>query len=388
MKIALAIERFSRHSGGAESYAVDLARTLVAEGWEVHFFGHSWDGKPEAAIFHPIRRLPKWVPPSLRILDFALQHRRLVGRENFDIILGFGNTIEMNVYQSHGGVHFISNIKKLKAIRSPLHRFVKTLLLFATPKYHMRAYIESAAFRRPNRPTIVAISDMVRDDMSRCFGVPKHQIKLVYNGIDVKQFGAVEPAEGTELRQMLGFDNRVLFLFMAYDLRKKGVRFLIEAAAALRDRVGSSTFGVVIAGGPPYPSLKRLVFKLDLSDIIRFPGLTRRPELFYQACDAFVLPTFYDACSLVVFEAMAAGLPAITTVHNGAAGIIEDGVDGKVLQDPTNIDEMMRALEWLLDPGVLAHASDLAQRKASEYTSDRNHRQMLAIFKETLRESS
>jgi UDP-glucose:(heptosyl)LPS alpha-1,3-glucosyltransferase len=360
----------------------------VAEGWEVHFFGHSWDGEPEAAIFHPIRQLPKWVPPSLRIFDFALQHRKLVGQDAFDIILGFGNTIEMNVYQSHGGVHYTSNIKKLGAVRSPLIRVIKTLLLFATPKYHARAYIESSAFRRPNHPTIVAISGMVRDDMSRYFRVPKDEIKLVYNGVDVKRFGAaVDPAEGTELRQRLGFDREVLFLFMAYDFKKKGVRFLVEAAAALRDRVGNA-FGVVVVGGQPSPSLQRLAHKLHVSDIIKFPGPTQTPELFYYACDAFVLPTFYDACSLVVFEAMAAGLPAITTVHNGAAGIIEDGVDGKVLYDPANIDEMARALEWLLDPDVLARASELARKKASEYTSDRNHRQMLAIFKEALKKRS
>ena len=384
MKIALAIENFSRHSGGAESYAVDLAKTLVTEGWEVHLFGHSWDGEPDRAIFHPIRRLPKWIPPSVRILDFAFQHKKLVGAHRFDIIMGFGNTIEMNVYQSHGGVHYVSSMKKLKAVKNPLSRLAKSLLLFASPKYHARAWIESAAFRMPNPPTIIAISDMVREDMSRYFRIDRERIRLVYNGIDVKRFGSLISSPDGSVRRSLGFDRQVLFLFMAYDFRKKGVRFLIEAAAALRDRVGTDAFGLVIVGRPPSPLLLRSVQALGLSEVVRFPGPTREPELFYQGCDVFVLPTFYDACSLVVFEAMAAGLPAVTTVHNGAAGIIADGVDGRVLQDPANTAEMMRALEWFLTPKNLAGASEAARAKASQYTLERNHEQVLAILNETV----
>jgi UDP-glucose:(heptosyl)LPS alpha-1,3-glucosyltransferase len=127
------------------------------------------------------------------------------------------------------------------------------------------------------------------------------------------------------LRKRLGFGNEILFLFMSYDFRKKGLRYLVEAAGRLRDRVGTGRFGVVAVGAQPSPLLQRMVSKLQLSDIVVFPGATREPEAFYRACDVFVLPTFYDACSLVIFEAMAAGLPAITTEQD--CGIIH-GVDG------------------------------------------------------------
>jgi UDP-glucose:(heptosyl)LPS alpha-1,3-glucosyltransferase len=386
MKIALAIENFSTHAGGAERYAVDLAGKLVAEGWQVHLFGYSWDGYPREAVFHPIRKPSKWVPPSLRVIDFALQHRKLVSREHFDIVLGFGNTIVMDVYQSHGGVHHISSVKKLGAVRNPLHRLLKMLLLFGSPKYHARAWVESAPFRMPHRPLIIAISEMLREDMSRYFLVSQEEIELVYNGIDVERFRQMGlDEEGKKLRHKLGFDKQVLFVFMAFDFRKKGVSFLLEAAASLRDQVPADSFGVVVVGGPPSPALTKRIRNLNLSDIVIFPGKTRTPELFYQACDVFVLPTFYDACSLVVFEAMAAGLPAITSVHNGAAGIIEDGIDGKVLQDPANVDELAAAMRWLLDPETLKNASEAARNKASQYTLERNHQQILAILNKALR---
>jgi len=381
MKIALAIENFSRHAGGAEAYAVGLANTLVREGFDVHLYGHSWDGEPTGALFHPIRRLPGWVPPSIRLLDFALQHRRMTARENFDVILGFGNTATLNVYQSHGGVHYISNMRKLQAVSNPLFRFLKKLILFATPKYHVRAWIESAPFRMEKRPVIIAISEMVRQDMARHFAIDAEEIKLVYNGIDCAKFAAPESGRGERLRRELGFDKETLFLFMAYDFRKKGVRYLVEAAERLRQKVGAGVFGVVIVGAPPSLQLRNKVRQLNLSDTVIFQGPTTEPEAFYQACDVFILPTFYDACSLVVFEAMAAGLPAITSIFNGAAGIISEGKDGAVLKDPRDTDEMSKAMSSFLNDEVLREASAAANLTASNYTIERNHRQMIEIFR-------
>jgi len=385
MKIAMALERFSPYGGGAEAYAVQLARTLVSEGWEVHLFGHSWDSDPGQAVFHKIWEPPGWFPASLKMLNFALLHRRMILREDFDVVLGFGNTIVMNVYQSHGGVHYLSTIRKLKAVRTGVWRFLKGLATFLSPKYYARAWIESAAFRMEQRPLIVAISDMVRQDMAKHFRVPMSEIKLVYNGIDTTRFGACDRGAGNALRRALGVDRETLFLFMAYDFRKKGVRFLIEAAGKLRDRVGSGRFRVVVVGGPPSPSLRSLVRRLDLDGSVSFHGPTKEPEYWYSACDVFVLPTFYDACSLVVLEAMAAGLPAITTVFNGAAGIIAHNLNGAILQDPADTDEMARVMERFLDKEVLESGAAAARRAALDFTIARNHRQMIDIFTEAAR---
>lgn len=380
MKIAMALENFSPYAGGVESYAVELAKTLVREGWEVHLFGHSWEGEPRSAVFHPIRKLPRFVPPSLRLMNFALRHKRMVKADDFDVLLGFGNTIVMNVYQSHGGVHFLSNIRKIHGMRNPLLRFVKLLGLFLTPKYHARAWIESAPFRSPQRPVLIAISDMVRDDIAGHFRIPQEEIQLIYNGIEPTRFSGSRDADPQVLRRQLGFDGEVLFLFMAYDLRKKGIHALVEATAFLRDSLGSGRFGVVVVGGLPYPSLSRLVKKRNLSKTIAFVGPTREPEAYYRACDVFVLPTFYDACSLVVFEAMAAGKPVITTIFNGASGAISDGVDGLVLSDSRDISALSHAMERFLDRKFLYAASEAARRKASLYTLENNHRKMMEIF--------
>jgi UDP-glucose:(heptosyl)LPS alpha-1,3-glucosyltransferase len=138
----------------------------------------------------------------------------------------------------------------------------------------------------------------------------------------------------------------------------------------------------VVVGGSPSLSLKRLALRNKLENIVVFQPPTKEPESYYKACDVFVLPTFYDACSLVVFEAMAAGLPAITTRFNGAAGIISHKQDGMVLQDPSDTKEMADAMAYFLEPDSLALASSTARETATHYTLEANHKKMLAIIEE------
>ncbi len=388
--ITLALENLSRFAGGAESYAVELSETLVQRGWEVHLVGQSWEGLPQGAVFHQISKLPKLVPPSLRILHFALRHRSIVRKLRTDIVLGFGSTIEMNVYQSHGGVHFFSSLRKLRAEANPFARLVKTVLTFLSPKSLVRSWIESAPFRMKNRPIIIAISDMIRDDICQRYALTQEDVELVYNGVDLEKFAKDRDWDSRKvLRRDLGFGpERILFLFMAYDFRKKGVKHLIQAAARLRNKVGSKSFGVVVVGSKPSPALLSLVDSMDLDSIVIFRGPTQNPEAYYNACDVFVLPTFYDACSLVVFEAMASGLPAITTRHNGASGIISDGRDGMVLEDPLDFAKMATAMERFLDIPFLETSSSLARQTASRYSKEANHDKIILIFESILSNSS
>ncbi len=380
MKIALALERFSPFAGGVEAYAVSLAQALIRHGWEVHLFGHSWNNQPAGAIFHCIPRLPKLVPSSIKMLSFALHHRKMVDSMDFDVVLGFGNTIRMNVYQSHGGVHYYSTRRKIAAIGNPVVRALKFMSAVSAPKYHVRAWIEGAAFRMKKRPLIIAISQMVREDMSRYFHVPEDEIILVYNGVDHSRFFSIDAEMVTRLRRQMGFQQEILFLLMAYDLRKKGIQYLLRAASVLKQEAGSGCFGIVVVGGKPSSHLKRQVTNLGLDERIFFAGPTTQPEMYFSACDVLVLPTFYDACSLVVFEAMAAGDPVITTKFNGAGGAIKQGENGFVLDAPQDVEALAQAMLRFLDRDFLHRTSQSAKETSLQYGLQENHLKMLEVF--------
>jgi len=105
-----------------------------------------------------------------------------------------------------------------------------------------------------------------------------------------------------------------------------------------------------------------------------FAGKTDDPVSFYRAADFFLLPTRHDPCSLVVLEALAMGLPVISTVFNGACEIMTSGQHGFVLPDPSDIDAIAEAMRNLLDPQARATMSDaclmLRPRLAYEHHLD------------------
>ena len=381
-KIALAIENFDRFGGGAESYAVELSETLIQEGWEVHFFGERWGGEPKAAVFHPIR-IPRYLPSWLKILLFALKHRRLIRREHFDVVLGFGNTICMNVYQSHGGVHWFSTFRKVYCEHNPVLRFLKRLIILLSLKHHVRNWIESAPFRTTPVPRIIAISDMIRRDYVKYYQMHEENIDLVYNGIDPERFN-LESLHKYRQKVRDKFEissNEVVFVFVSYDLKKKGIEPLVKAAGILKQS-SMLPFRVLVVGGYPYPSLKRMVQRLGLAETIIFAGPSKAVQEIYAASDVFVLPTYYDACSLVVLEAMLCGLPAITTEYNGIAGILSNEKNSYVISHPPDCAELAARMRDLLSKEKRSAMSLEALVLGRLYTKSRNHNAMLKIINE------
>jgi len=381
-KIAFALENFSRHAGGAESYAVSLATFLVQNGWQVHLFGEVWDGEPEGAIFHKIT-IPKYLPAWLKLVLFAIYHKKAVKKQNFDVILGFGNTLYMNVYQSHGGVHWLSAKRRVYSEKIEIKRAIKRLIILLSLKQWARAWIESAPFRLYPRPRIVAISQMIKKDMSSYFNVKDEDIKVVYNGVDTSRYNQnLRHSHKGPLRKQLGIrGDEVVFLFVSYDLKKKGIEPLVEAVSRLK-QMGNTNFRVMVVGGMPYKALSRQIKAFDIKDKILFTGPVHSIEAYYANSDVFVLPTYYDACSLVVIEAMASGLPSITTTSNGAAGIINDGKDGYIISHPPGSLNLAKKMQMLLDDEKRHEMSSEALCTGQQYSAEKNHQEMLRIFEE------
>ncbi|MGA7143871.1 MAG: glycosyltransferase family 4 protein [Desulfobacterales bacterium] len=381
-KIAFALENFSRHAGGAESYAVSLATFLVQNGWEVHLFGEVWDGEPEGAIFHKIT-IPKYLPAWLKLVLFAIYHKNAVKKQHFDVILGFGNTLYMNVYQSHGGVHWLSAKRRVYSEKNEIKRAIKRLIILLSLKQWARAWIESAPFRLYPRPKIVAISQMIKKDMSSYFRVKGADINVVYNGVDTSRYNQnLRHNHRGALRRQLGLeDDEIVFLFVSYDLKKKGIETLVEAGFQLK-QMGSTNFKVVVVGGMPYRALSKQIKTLDIKDKVLFTGPIHSIEAYYANSDVFVLPTYYDACSLVVIEAMASGLPSITTTANGAAGIINDGKDGYIISHPPRSLDLAKKMQLLLNDEKRQQMSREALCKGRQYSAEKNHQSMIRILGE------
>ncbi len=376
--IAFAIENFHPHGGGAEAYLVDLAHSFARHGWKVHVYAETWDHTIPWATFHAIP-LPRRAPGWLRILLFALRHQRLARRAGHDLVYGVGNTLIMDVYQSHGGVHWCTAMRKIAAAPAPLLRFGKRLLTFLSLKHHLRHWIESAAFRQRHPVTYIAISELVRQDICRWHRIRPEDVHLVHNGIDPQRFAPATLASRREAaRRTFGLADGITCLaFVSYELEKKGIRPLLQACAMLKKK--DIPFQLLVAGRRPTASLRALLRRLDLEDLVVWPGPVRDVVSVYAAADAFVLPTYYDACSLATLEAMCCGLPVLTTESNGAAGIIEHGTSGLVASHPPRAVELAALLERLCLPEERRRLGEAARQRVAPYTKAANHRAIIEL---------
>jgi UDP-glucose:(heptosyl)LPS alpha-1,3-glucosyltransferase len=144
-------------------------------------------------------------------------------------------------------------------------------------------------------------------------------------------------------------------------------------------------FKALIIGRGRDGSYRKLAKRLNCLDNLIFLGHVNGIEKYYAAADLYVHPTFYDSCSLVVTEALASGLPVITTRYDGASGVIDDGVDGFVLQDPLDYRTLAGKISLFFDEGFRQKASIAAREKAEKYPEERNCEETIEVYNEVIK---
>lgn len=381
MRFATAIPDFSRSKGGAERYLVDLCARMAEESHEVHVYAERWEDEVRGIHLHRVKTVA--FPKSLRLLLFAIGATREMEKGRYDVTLGVGNTLAAHVFQPHGGVHWAWFWKSLRAYDHPIVRAVKFSGKVLSLKQWVSGWIEDRPYQRGNRSRFVAISDMVKQDMIRWYGISEDRIDVIYNGVDIDRFHPRNGQYRDEIRKRLGVGDEVVILFVSNNFRMKGLSFLIRALARVKQE-GRIPFKLVILGRDRHGPYLRLAGELRLSEEVVFAGTTGEPQKYYGAADLLVHPTFYDACSLTVLEALASGLPVITTSSNGAGGIMTQGREGFILPDPRDHRTLAERISYFLNHGNRAKASMAARELAERYSSERNWEEMKGMMERTV----
>jgi UDP-glucose:(heptosyl)LPS alpha-1,3-glucosyltransferase len=352
---------------------------MADHGFEVHIYAEHWDEENSKIHYHRVKPIP--FPKSLRLLSFAVRATEAIRKGNYDITLGVGNTLEADILQPHGGVHWAWFWRSLRAYDNPMLWTIKFLGRVVSPKQWMSGWIEDAPYKRKNYSKVIAISDMVKQDMIRWYGVPEERMTVVYNGVDIERFHPQNRRYREEIRKRYGIENEFLILFVSNNFRMKGLSYLIKALAKIK-KEDFSPFKLLVLGRDRQGPYLRLAKKMGVSEEVVFAGSTNEPEKYYGAADILVHPTFYDACSMIVLEAMASGLPVITTASNGASGVISHGKEGWIVQELRNVDQLVTAINFLLNKEVRYSASCEGKRKAETHSANANLERMMGIFTE------
>ena len=366
MKIGLAIYNFDPKKGGAERYAYDLATDLLNRGHQVYVFCSKAVNLRGVVIakFDTVR-FPRW----LRSLFFALNHRRYRKMFSLDIMLGFGNTLDIDVYQSHGGVQRFWMEREIASYDDPREKRIKAALLRNSLNQRIQRWVEEYPIRRGGYSRIVAISDMVKGHMKEHYSLKDDRIDVVYNGVDTEKF---KPGDQKNTQKME-------ILFSAGNFRLKGLLPLLTATGQLAKE--RSDFQLLIMGRGRKERYEETIGRLGIGNMVRFLGETSSPEMIYRQAHALVHPTFYDACSLTTMESMASGLPTVTTRWNGASALI-DLDEGYVIEGPEDIEALTDAIRNLFNEEKRIVMGKKARLKLEEYTIVRNVDLMENIFQE------
>jgi UDP-glucose:(heptosyl)LPS alpha-1,3-glucosyltransferase len=232
----------------------------------------------------------------------------------------------------------------------------------------------------------VAISDMVLRHMQTWYAIGSDNLRVLPIAPQPDRFDEQDrPRRRADARQRGGLSpSGVVALFAGMNQRLKGLEPLLHALARLRGR----SLDLLVVGRSAEPEFERLVRRLGLADCVRFAGYQADMRDAYFCADFLVHPTFYDPCANVVLEAMACGLPVITTRNNGASelmhpsgsgGACEEGV---VLDDPHNHEQLSSALEHLLEARRRRDCAQASRRTAAGWTFEHHYRGLLAILTE------
>lgn len=374
MKVALVHMRYS-WTGGTERYLRQVAEHLAASGHEVTVVCRSVKGEQMPGVrFVKLRNFA--VGGAWRQWAFAKAVERHVRTAKYDVVYGLGKTWTHDVIRLGGGLHQTYLETAHDATLSRLDRVIAKGAL----KHRQALSIERRALASGAYLRIVTNSELVKRDVVQRYSVPNDRVTVVYNGVDVKRFDrAANAGKAAALRREFGFtDEHTVVLFLGTGYGRKGLAAVIDA------------FATVVAS---HPEVRLMVVGFDsqaaryeqqaeergVADKVRFLGGRQDTEVCYAASDIYVLPTLYDPFANTTLEALASGLPVITTTANGASELIEPGVHGTVLENaaPARIADAL--VQWL-PAERRAAAREATRALALEYPSDRTARETAYVL--------
>jgi len=372
MRIALVIDHLDPRRGGAEQWTYQHACGLLARGHEVHVVAQGVNG-PAAAL----DVVPHALGPIRNVLHKASAAEAVLRRLNVDMVHDIGLGWHNHVLQSEDGSRLAQWEQKLLLL-PPWQRPWKRAMLRLLPRYRDFRRLMSRQYGDPRR-IVIAVSKMCARDYQRYHDVSDEQIRLVYHGADNERFSPAHRARWREeVRERLHVcDDEVLLLFVGHDYQRKGLSTAVRAARRLAAE--GAPVRLLVVGGK---RRQRATTAETPDSLVIHAGAADDPVPYYAAADVFVLPTFYDPCSLSISEAAASGLPSVTTRFNGAAELLTEGVDGSVIADPADDAELASALRPLLDAAVRQRMGEAARKLALKHTLDRNCDEILSIYQQ------
>lgn len=363
MRIALVHMRHAA-AGGTERYLNLLAAHLAEVGHDMTILCRTHENPPHPRVAFEVLR-PIALGSAWRMWSFASAVERRLRSAQYDLVYGLGRTWTQDVIRLGGGCH-ASYLEYAHPARSSAwtRSFDQGRL-----KHRLALAIERRALAEGAAARIVVNSDMVGREVQERHGVSPERIAVIRNGVELERF-----APGRERMEILGLrrewgleGEHLVLLFVGTGYARKGLDRLLDALPEVC-RQRPQVRLVVVGYDSGRARFERLARRRGVASRVRFLGGRRDVERIYAAADVFVLPTRYDPFANATLEALASGLPVVTSARNGAAELITQGREGTVLAEPGSRAALVEALlAWTEQER--AHTGGEAARRLAEQNS-------------------
>jgi UDP-glucose:(heptosyl)LPS alpha-1,3-glucosyltransferase len=318
MKIALIRRRYIPH-GGAERYVENLSRRLTAQGHEVHIFSHSWPETSGAAV-HAVPMIGG--PGLLKLWSFNRAVKTRVEKQRFDVVQSFEKTWCQDVYRAGEGCH-----REWLLQRKRYEPVLKTLGVKINPFHWLTLALERRLFERSGTRFFIANAQRGKREILSHYKVDPESVRVIYSAVPETVLLQREPGltyKSAEKKDLL---------FVGSGFFRKGLYFLIRALPlVIRER----DVHLTVVGRGDEKKAQGLAEKSGVRQHITFVGPVPDVSPYYRTSRVFVLPSIYEPFSNACLEAMAFGLPVVTTEMNGAAEDLFAGVNGFAVGDPSD----------------------------------------------------
>lgn len=352
-------------TGGAEAYLKRLARGVIEAGHDVQLVAtNDWpDGEwPFGSITHLRSKSP---------IEFASELERMRAQFPFDVLFSLERVWSCDVYRAGDGVHR-AWLERRRKFELPLKRFVRSL----SSKHQDLLRLEQSLFSGSNAKRVIAGSQMVKDEIINLYGYPADKIDIVRNGVPLKKF-RFDPELRERSREELNLKpDQIALLFAGSGWERKGLLFAIEAAALGGDR----KMRLLVAGRGNARLYKTRRLRFWSEEPVQFLGEIADMLRVYAAADIFILPTIYDPFSNACLEALACGLPVVTTRSNGFSEIIGNAVHGSIIDHAGDLLALRDAIRLWSDPSRRAAARSTNSQLAAQFDISQNINETLAIL--------
>ncbi|MEZ5406252.1 MAG: glycosyltransferase family 4 protein [Verrucomicrobiia bacterium] len=362
------IRQFPAGLGGAEKYLQLLIQGFSEKQIQINLLCADY---PQES---PLNKIPnlniirldpyrlsqiRWMRPWY----FSWLAKNWVQKNSQPLVISLERYWQQNLLRAGDGVHAAWLQQRYQLQNSFLNLFTKL-----SPFHQLLLWSEKKAYHPQNTQRVIANSHLVKKQIVDFLHFPEEHIDVVYNGVDLKPW---QPSYDPWLKKYLGLTpDCVIALFVGSGWQRKGLKKATEIVDAWQKQNSRQIKLIVIGKGPE----KRYRHPLVYFSGPKPPSETGR---FYQGADLLLFPTYYDPFANVTLEALASGLPVITSTHNGASEILTEGQDGIAFTPEAPTELWVQAINHFSNPEQRNLTRQLCRQKAQQFSLE-NH--LLALI--------